>query len=252
MNNINDKIEMFCNALLNSVESELSRKRGYGCVSYTSPGSHNDMDYRTFLNSANAIVEKLKVIKPFDYSNFSNLKKFGLEVEKAMFKATNGINTHKGLIFLLLFIYREWLVETPYHDIPSSIKIFSKDLKNDYINPINSAKLHNFGLNDIRTFPLSGYEFIFDFINLTKIDTNLCDEDKKTLYLLSHIDDTTTVKRSNIETLRFLQDKSKNTLKNYTESSADELNKYYIQNNISSGGVADVLTTANLILNLWR
>lgn len=244
-----NKIDTFCNYFLKAVHSELSRKRGYGCVNYTSNGSHTDMDHDTFLNSANSIVEQLKEVKDSDLTNFKNLKNFGVKVEDAMFKSTNGINTHKGLIFLMLFIYREWLINTSYSKISKSIMIFSKELSCDYTNPQNSAKLHTFGINDIRTFPLTGYKTIFNFIDLVK--ENGWDEDKKTLYLIANIDDTTTIKRSDIETLKFLQNQGNKILTNYDEKLADELDNYYVKNNISSGGVADVLTTANLILSLY-
>lgn len=252
MHNIkHEKIDFFCDIFLQSIHSELSRERSYGCVNYISNGSHTNMNYKTFLNSANVIVTQLKKVTEYDIENFANLRNFGLQIENSMFKSTNGINTHKGLIFLILFIFREWIIDTDYENISNSIKEFSVDLKNDYINPINSAKLHSLGINDIRTFPLSGYEFIFNFIDLIKSYSEFWTEDKKTLYLIEYIDDTTTVNRSSLSTLRFLQNTSKNILKNYTESSAEELNKYYIKNNISSGGVADVLTTTNLILNLY-
>ncbi|SUB74622.1 triphosphoribosyl-dephospho-CoA synthase [Peptoniphilus indolicus] len=244
-----NKIDIFCNCFLTAVHSELSRKRGYGCVNYTSNGSHTDMDHNTFLNSASAIVDQLKKVEGSDLTDFKNLKNFGVKVEEAMFKSTNGINTHKGLIFLILFVYREWLLNTDYSEISKSIKEFSKELTCDYTNPQNSAKLHTFGINDIRTFPLTGYETVFNFIDLIK--ENYWDEDKKTLYLIANIDDTTTIKRSDIKTLKFLQNRALEILNNYDERLADELDKFYVKNNISSGGIADVLTTANLILNLY-
>lgn len=251
--NKNEKrINLFCDAFLTAVDLELSRKRGYGCVTYKSSGSHSDMDYTTFIKSSEAIVATLKTVQEQDLHDFKNLREFGIKAEENMFKATEGINTHKGMIFLLLFLYMAWLKEFDFKDWSKEIIDFSKDLVFDYTKPKNSALLHSEGINDIRQLPLSGYELIFELVDLIEKNTDTFDDDRTTLYLISKIDDTTTIKRSSISKLKKLQAISNEIYQNYDEKKASRLDEYYINNNISSGGVADLVTITNLLLILRR
>lgn len=82
-----------------------------GLVDRFDEGSHTDMDFSTFLNSTAALSVSFQKIADFAY-DFSgdNLKEalpelrlIGLEIEADMFAETNGVNTHKGAIFLLGF-----------------------------------------------------------------------------------------------------------------------------------------------------
>ncbi len=83
-----------------------------GLVDPLGPGCHRDMDWRTFIQSAEAIApfwEKqalagLNGTEP--ECALSVLRATGVEMEHAMFAATEGINTHKGLIYLMsLLVY---------------------------------------------------------------------------------------------------------------------------------------------------
>ncbi len=82
-----------------------------GLVDRFDEGSHTDMDFSTFLNSTAALSVSFKKIADFGYT-FSGddlkealpkLRLIGLEIEADMFAETNGVNTHKGAIFLLGF-----------------------------------------------------------------------------------------------------------------------------------------------------
>ena len=80
-----------------------------GLVDPLSRGAHGDMDYFSFLASAAALApfwERFVLLG----AGFSGedpalllplLRKEGIRAEKAMFAATGGVNTHKGLIFSL-------------------------------------------------------------------------------------------------------------------------------------------------------
>jgi len=82
-----------------------------GLVDRFDEGSHTDMDFSTFLNSTAALSVSFQKIADFGY-DFSGddlkeampkLRLIGLEIEADMFAETNGVNTHKGAIFLLGF-----------------------------------------------------------------------------------------------------------------------------------------------------
>ena len=83
-----------------------------GLVDRYSQGAHGDMDYALFLRSARALAPLwafqgrlgAEGVPPEDA--LPPLRRHGLVMEKAMFEATGGVNTHKGLIYVLsLLLY---------------------------------------------------------------------------------------------------------------------------------------------------
>lgn len=86
---------------------EISCYPSPGLVSPISNGAHRDMNYYTFLDSSSCLYRYLLfccregVSESSEKQLLINLRKIGIEGEKAMFKKTGGINTHKGMLFLL-------------------------------------------------------------------------------------------------------------------------------------------------------
>lgn len=78
-----------------------------GLVDRNNSGAHNDMDYFTFMASAAALSQGLHKIADLAgnwrteslRALFDSIRPIGMEMEKAMFEATEGVNTHKGMIF---------------------------------------------------------------------------------------------------------------------------------------------------------
>ena len=78
-----------------------------GLVDRCDSGAHADMNYATFEASTAAIVPYLTQMfeqgtawESHDYNMlFEAIRLTGIEAEKAMFAATDGVNTHKGMIF---------------------------------------------------------------------------------------------------------------------------------------------------------
>ena len=92
-----------------ALNQEVSTTPKPGLVDGKNTGAHKDMDIRHFFASANAL-------RPY-FCNFAEqgfltrdlpaqetlaaIRPMGLEAEQAMLKATHGVNTHKGAIFRL-------------------------------------------------------------------------------------------------------------------------------------------------------
>ncbi len=79
-----------------------------GLVDKRSNGAHPDMDVPLFLKSAASLVPYFKtaVRLGLDDAGMAPLKDAGLSAERAMFAATNGVNTHKGMIYSMgLLLY---------------------------------------------------------------------------------------------------------------------------------------------------
>jgi triphosphoribosyl-dephospho-CoA synthase len=78
-----------------------------GLVDRNNSGAHKDMDFFTFMASSSSLYKGLYdcVIEGINFNNenktnlLENIRFPGIECEGAMFSATNGVNTHKGIIF---------------------------------------------------------------------------------------------------------------------------------------------------------
>lgn len=74
-----------------------------GLVSLVDSGSHSDMNAATFMRSLFSLRHYFRNIclAGLGDAPFAQLKQLGIAAEKAMLKATRGINTHRGAIFSL-------------------------------------------------------------------------------------------------------------------------------------------------------
>ena len=86
---------------------EVSTTPKPGLVDRNNSGSHKDMDFFTFLDSSASLIPWFREFfcLGWDHSSesdrqlFERLRYAGQRAEAAMFSATGGINTHKGLVF---------------------------------------------------------------------------------------------------------------------------------------------------------
>ena len=82
-----------------------------GLVDRRDTGAHRDMNYETFLASTEAITPYMvrMFAEGMDATAaghtpeevFQAIRRIGLETERAMYAATDGVNTHKGMIFTM-------------------------------------------------------------------------------------------------------------------------------------------------------
>lgn len=87
------------------MEAGASPKPGLVCPDHN--GAHTDMDYPLFVASADSLLPYLEECAAIGRETcdtspevvFPSLRKAGIHAEKTMFTATNGVNTHKGMIF---------------------------------------------------------------------------------------------------------------------------------------------------------
>jgi len=86
---------------------EVSSAPKPGLVDCLNQGAHRDMDFFSFMRSSAALFPYfykcasmgVKFYQDSPQNLFKKLRRVGLEAEKAMYAATGGANTHKGLIF---------------------------------------------------------------------------------------------------------------------------------------------------------
>lgn len=86
-----------------SLFREVALENKPGLVGPSDPGSHSDMDFRTFIRSLQALRAYFPAIAVCGAGEptFASLQCLGLKAEAAMLAATGGINTHRGAIFNL-------------------------------------------------------------------------------------------------------------------------------------------------------
>lgn len=253
---------------------EVSISPKAGLVTRYSNGSHKDMDYFMFQKSAFSLKQYFK--NCYDYRDkyslneeafFLNLRTLGKEAEREMFKATNNVNTHKGTIFsmgILIAILAAALKEKEVltlNDLVAQIKKTCKPLEIELREKIDNTSgekiFKQYGIKGARGLALSGYELVlndgikklFDFTEYLDLETSCI---LLLFYYIAKLDDTNIINRSNLETLKAMQQKSFYIFKKYmsielkgTEKlirkDMEALNREFIEKNISPGGSADLL-----------
>ena len=262
---------------------EVSISPKAGLVSRLSNGSHKDMDFYTFIDSALSLDEYFSECFVYGQENdfyslnfLKNLRDLGKKAEKKMYKATNGINTHKGTIFsmgIIISVLASYLKEVDKIDLKilsEKIKTMCIPLLEELENANNFSTygekaFKNYHLTGARGLAISGYDIVLlDGINKLKEFTKSLDFETSCIlllfYYISILDDTNIVNRANFETLKEIQilcknlyeENSKSLSKEKIRNEMSKLNDIFIEKNISAGGSADllILTIFIYILNI--
>ncbi|MBS4534741.1 triphosphoribosyl-dephospho-CoA synthase CitG [Clostridium sp. D2Q-14] len=249
-----------------------------GLVDRENNGAHNDMNFFTFLSSSSSLYKGLYEFTMaginFKEKNISkllnNIRPIGIDCEKAMFDATKGINTHKGIIFSfgILCATIGYLYEKKHKEIflaeevTSVVKDMTKDLvtKDFYNLDFKKNLTHGeylykaYGLKGIRGEVESGFKTVISkpisIIRQWDTNKNLSKNDlflEVLLYIISSSEDTNIVTRGGINSLKYVKDTSKRFLENggMKQSNAkkilNSINDSFVKMNISPGGSADLL-----------
>jgi len=245
-------------------EVELTPKPGL--VDKNNNGAHKDMSIDTFYESANTIKPFIEKFVKCG-SCFDSLRAVGLECEKAMFKATKGVNTHKGMIFSLAVICgalgstRSVCLET----LQDEIRYTCKDLVQNDLQKSLEVKTHGERFyvqtksTGIRGEAQEGYPTIFKkALPFYKQKEKEYGEEialKLTLLLLMSItEDSNVYARGGLVGLNFVQSEAKKLLhvKDMTllESNLQKFDQIMIDKNLSAGGSADLLGLTWFLANI--
>jgi len=222
-----------------------------GLVDRQDNGAHKDMDYALMSKSISALrpyltrlaVESAKDIDPV------KIKEIGIEAEKAMLKATSGVNTHKGALFCigLSVAAASYLASTT-----GSVEAYSfKELVSRAASEIPSAR-GTHGAEAKRSFKAVGalenaraaYPELFTdwlpYYRSLEGDPFRCH--KTLLHIMTTLDDTNILHRRGAEGLAHAEAEAARLLEDFSESGLSSLNKDFIRENISPGGSADMLS----------
>lgn len=232
-----------------------------GLVDRRDNGAHKDMDYALMSKSISALrpyltrlaVESAKDIDP------AKIKEIGIEAEKAMLKATGGVNTHKGALFC---IGLSVAAASNLASATGSVQVYSfKELVSRAASEIPAAQ-GTHGAEAKRSFKVGGalenargaYPELFAdwlpyYLSLEG-DPFRCH--KTLLHIMTTLDDTNILHRRGEEGLARAKSEAARLLEDFSESGLSSLNKDFIRENISPGGSADMLSLTifiNSIIN---
>ena len=266
------------NITIKSILYEVAASPKPGLVDRYNSGAHKDMDYYTFIRS-------ISVLGPYFYNctktglDFKgddhrdllvDIRPIGIIAERDMFKATSGINTHKGIIFSMGIIaaavgslFKDLDRDTfSYREISNRVKLISKDMSKelklvyeDKENLTYGEKLYlKYGTKGIRGEVESGFETVIN-ISLPILE-KLIFEDiyhindilvQVLLHLMANTEDSNVLGRHNMGILNYVQGESKKALElggYFTEEGRayiQSMDEDFIDKNISPGGSADLL-----------
>ena len=110
-------LKIFIAALENALTAELLRNLSFGCVNSVSSGCHTDMDFQLFQQSGRFICQELATMPQTAAASFLTLRQAGQDCEQRLLQLTGGVNTQKGLLFLVLFLWQAWVSNTSWRKI---------------------------------------------------------------------------------------------------------------------------------------
>jgi triphosphoribosyl-dephospho-CoA synthase CitG len=254
---------MITNLVYKALIKEVELTPKPGLVDKNNNGSHQDMNIETFYKSAQAIkpyIQKFLTCK----SDFDALREVGKECEKAMFQATKGVNTHKGMIFSIAIICGA-VGSVGCDDLSKlqkEIRFICKDLITRDLKDIKEPTTHGerfyiqTKLAGIRAEAMAGYPSIFEkslpFFT-QQLEQHTEEEALKLtlLLLMSETPDSNLFARGGMEGLLFVQKESKKLLALEDTLLLDARLKKFddilIRKNLSPGGSADLLGLTYLL-----
>ena len=278
MNNQESLHSIIPQLALKALMYEVSVSPKPGLVDRFNNGSHNDMNFYTFVDSVLSFESYFKQYYELGrhLSNTSELtelfdgsRQIGIEAEKAMFKATKGINTHKGanFSFALLLVTIGYMVErhhlttwtkTNTNDMLDLISQMTKDvLLQDFDDVHLKDKLSHgevlfveHGITGIRGEAVSGYPILKDILMpyLRKLDGHLVEHDllKALLLVMGHIEDGNIIYRGGFDAWEQVKSEALalfNEPLNQEEflKEMDDYDAKLIERHLSPGGAADAL-----------
>jgi len=261
-----------------------------GLVDAENNGAHKDMDITTFFDSAVAIAPYLRdcvqtgmehAYEP-EEELLPVLRPPGIRAEGKMYRATGGVNTHKGVVFTLgLFCAAAGIDSVRRKQRPGTGTTAggAENARFDTIPKLAgkiASSMEN-GTRGIRNEAMGGYPSLRE--TLEEVYGGAADrklpqtgrEYNRTgvrilLELMSRVDDSNAVRRKGEEAARSVRERAKTVLKDLPGTEEDSIRKpdadellmraavldrELTAENISPGGSADLLAAAYFLLLLY-
>lgn len=243
-----------------------------GLVDRNNNGSHRDMDVFTFLDSTTALLpyfeaavaigQETRALPPQE--TFRRLRQAGVAGERAMFRSTHGINTHKGAVFTLGTVCaaagRLWTAEG-FSQNPEAILALCGEMSAQAAQAdfaaLRSRKTYTagqrlyleHGLKGIRGELARGLPAVAQ-IGLPILRARLAAGNRLEqagvqvlLELMAQVVDTNLIARGGLEGQQWTMERARAFTqgRTATQQEAEDLDQALIERNLSPGGCADLL-----------
>ena len=255
-----------------ALQVELDTTPKPGLVDKDNNGAHRDMDYALMQRSIDTLhpyFVKLALLGCADaLPTHTSIRDIGIEAEKAMLSATNGVNTHKGALFSMglavvaaaheereIAANEEQILKERNggEDVPVSLQATIKALAASFPDTNGThgskAKLLSKGTTAIKGAldnAREGYEMLFaewlPFYIERRKERDAHTLHKTLLRIMCDLDDTNVIYRTDLATAEEVKQEARALLDNFSKAALKDMDRHYTTRNISPGGAADMLS----------
>lgn len=255
-----------------ALQAELDTTPKPGLVDKDNNGAHRDMDYVLMQRSINTLhpyFVKLALLGCADaLPTHTSIRDIGIEAEKAMLSATNGVNTHKGALFSMglavvaaaheerkIAANEEQILkeknggEDVLVSLQTTIKALAASFPDTNGTHGSKAKLLSKGTTAIKGAldnAREGYEMLFaewlPFYIERRKERDAYTLHKTLLRIMCDLDDTNVIYRTDLATAEEVKQEARALLDNFSKAALKDMDRRYTARNISPGGAADMLS----------
>lgn len=255
-----------------ALQAELDTTPKPGLVDKDNNGAHRDMDYALMQRSIDTLhpyFVKLALLGFADtLPTHTAIRDIGIEAEKAMLSATNGVNTHKGALFSMglavvaaaheerkIAANEEQILkernggEDVLVSLQTTIKALAASFPDTNGTHGSKAKLLSKGTTAIKGAldnAREGYEMLFaewlPFYIERRKEHDAYTLHKTLLRIMCDLDDTNVIYRTNLATAEEVKQEARALLDSFSKAALKDMDRRYTARNISPGGAADMLS----------
>lgn len=255
-----------------ALQAELDTTPKPGLVDKDNNGAHRDMDYALMQRSIDTLhpyFVKLALLGCADaLPTHTSIRDIGIEAEKAMLAATNGVNTHKGALFSMglavvaaaheerkIAANEEQILkernggEDVLVSLQTTIKALAACFPDTSGTHGSKAKLLSKGTTAIKGAldnAREGYEMLFaewlPFYIERRKEHDAHTLHKTLLRIMCDLDDTNVIYRTDLATAEEVKQEARALLDSFSEAALKDMDRHYTTRNISPGGAADMLS----------
>lgn len=251
-----------------ALQAELDTTPKPGLVDKDNNGAHRDMDYALMQRSIDTLhpyFVKLALLGCADaLPTHTSIRDIGIEAEKAMLSATNGVNTHKGALFSMGLAVVAAAHEKDTDSLQTTIKALAASFPDTNGTHGSKAKLLSKGTTAIKGAldnAREGYEMLFaewlPFYIERRKERDAHTLHKTLLRIMCDLDDTNVIYRTDLATAEEVKQEARALLDSFSKAHTAEdkekriaaellalkdMDKRYTARNISPGGAADMLS----------
>ena len=236
-----------------ALQAELDTTPKPGLVDKDNNGAHRDMDYALMQRSIDTLhpyFVKLALLGCADaLPTHASIRDIGIEAERAMLSATNGVNTHKGALFSMGLAVVAAAHEKNTDSLQTTIKALAASFPDTNGTHGSKAKLLSKGTTAIKGAldnAREGYEMLFaewlPFYIERRKERDAHTLHKTLLRIMCDLDDTNVIYRTDLATAEEVKQEARALLDSFSKAALKDMDRRYTARNISPGGAADMLS----------